>query len=110
MNSIGAAAITAAGDVEVPFSFEGDGSVVCIPSRLLAATRAALAKTQQVARDVFALDLRIATIPVTEIPAGFAVQVARYRVSGDYVQAVFSGGGIAAADALIKDPLTATAT
>lgn len=111
VNSIGAAAITAminaAGDVEVPFSFEGDGSLACVPSRLLESTRAALAKTQIVARDAFGLDLRIATVPVTDIrAAGFAVQVARYRVSDDYVQAVFSGGGIAYADAVIKDAAT----
>ncbi len=110
VNSIGAAAITAilnaAGDVEVPFSFEGDGSLVCVPPELLADTRAALAKTQQVARDAFGLDLRVATVPVAEIPEGFAVRVARYRVSEDYVQAVFSGGGIAFADSLMKDPAT----
>jgi hypothetical protein len=111
VNSIGAAAITAiinaAGDIEVPFSFEGDGSLVCVPQQLLEATRAALAKTQEVARDAFGLDLRIATVPVTDIRAsGFMVQVARYRVSEDYTQAVFSGGGISHADALIKDVVT----
>lgn len=110
VNSIGAAAITAvinaAGDVDIPFSFEGDGAVLCVPQRLLAGTRAALARTQQVARDAFGLDLRIATVPVADIPAGFAVRVARYRVSGNYLQAVFSGGGLAWADAVIKDPAT----
>ena len=111
VNSIGAAAITAiinaAGGVEVPFSFEGDGSLVCVPPRLLEVTRAALAKTQEVARDAFGLDLRIATVPVTAIrAAGFSVQVARYRVSGNYTQAVFSGGGISYADSLIKDAAT----
>ncbi len=111
VNSIGAAAITAiinaAGDIEVPFSFEGDGSLVCVPQRLLENTRAALAKTQEVARDAFGLDLRIATVPVTVIrAAGFSVQVARYRVSENYTQAVFSGGGISCADSLIKDAAT----
>lgn len=111
VNSIGAAAITAiinaADDVEVPFSFEGDGAVICVPQRLLEAARAALAKTQEVARDAFGLDLRIATVPVTDIrAAGFSVQVARYRVSENYTQAVFSGGGISCADGLIKDAAT----
>jgi hypothetical protein len=111
VNSIGAAAITAiinaAGDIELPFSFEGDGSLVCVPQQLLEVTRAALAKTQQVARDAFGLDLRIATVPVTAIrAAGFSVQVARYRVSENYTQAVFSGGGISCADAFIKDATT----
>ncbi len=111
VNSIGAAAITAiinaAGEVEVPFSFEGDGSLVCVPQQLLEVTRAALAKTQEVARDAFGLDLRIATVPVKAIrAAGFSVQVARYRVSDNYTQAVFSGGGISCADSLIKDSAT----
>ena len=111
VNSIGAAAITAAinaaGGVDIPFSFEGDGAVICVPPRLLQSMRAALAKTREVARDAFGLDLRIATVPVAEIPAGFSVRVARYRVSENYVQAVFSGGGIAWVDGAVKDPATA---
>ena len=111
VNSIGAAAITAAINaahgVDIPFSFEGDGAVICVPPRLLKAIQAALAKTREVARDAFDLDLRIATVPVAEIPKGFSVRVARYRVSENYVQAVFSGGGIAWIDAAVKDPATA---
>jgi hypothetical protein len=110
VNSIGAAAITAvinaAKGVDIPFSFEGDGAVICVPQRLLDVTRAALAMTREVARDAFDLDLRIATVPVAEIPQEFKVRVARYRVSENYVQAVFSGGGIACIDAIVKDPAT----
>lgn len=110
VNSIGAAAITAvinaAGDIDVPFSFEGDGAVICVPQRMLEDTRAALAKTQQIANTVFGLDLRIATVPVADIPQGLSVQVARYRASENYVQAVFSGGGIAWVDSVMKDPAT----
>jgi hypothetical protein len=112
VNTVGAAAITAvlnaAGTLDVPFSFEGDGCVLCVPPRLLEDTRAALAKTQEIARDAFGLELRIATVPVARIrEAGYVILVARYRVSEHYVQAVFAGGGIAYADALIKDPATA---
>lgn len=110
VNSIGAAAITAvinaAAGIDIPFSFEGDGAVICVPQQMLEATRAALAKTQEIARDVFGLDLRIATVPVTDIPPGLSVQVARYRVSENYLQAVFSGGGIAWVDSVMKDPAT----
>lgn len=111
VNSIGAAAITAVINavqgIDIPFSFEGDGAVICVPPRWLEATRAALAKTREVARDAFGLDLRIATVPVSEIPTGFSVRVARYRVSENYVQAVFSGGGIACIDGIVKDAATA---
>jgi hypothetical protein len=112
VNSLGAAAITAvlnaAGDLDIPFSFEGDGSVLCVPPRLLEDARAALAKTREMARESFGLDLRIATVPVALIHgAGHAIRVARYRVSEHYVQAVFSGGGVAYADGLIKNAATA---
>jgi hypothetical protein len=112
VNSTAAAAITAvlnaAGDIDIPFSFEGDGCVLCVPPRLVEAARAALAKTRDVAREAFGLDLRIATVPVARIrEAGHAVRVARYRVSEHYVQAVFTGGGTAYAEALIKDPAMA---
>ncbi|MBI3045107.1 MAG: DUF3095 domain-containing protein [Betaproteobacteria bacterium] len=112
VNTVGAAAITAvlnaAGELDIPFSFEGDGCVLCVPPRLLEDTRAALARTRDIARESFGLDLRIATVPVAGIrEAGHAILVARYRVSKHYVQAVFSGGGVAYADRLIKDAATA---
>jgi hypothetical protein len=112
VNTVGAAAITAvlnaSGDLDIPFSFEGDGCVLCVPPRLLEDTRAALAKTQDIAADSFGLELRIATVPVARIrEAGYPIRIARYRVSEHYVQAVFAGGGIAYADSLIKDAATA---
>jgi hypothetical protein len=112
VNTVGASAITAvlnaAGRLDIPFSFEGDGCVLCVPPGLLDDTRAALAKTQEIARDSFGLELRIATVPVERIrEAGYVIRVARYGVSEHYVQAVFAGGGIAYADGLIKDPATA---
>ena len=108
VNTLGAAAITAAlnaaGDTDIPFSFEGDGCVLCVPPSLLEDTRGALAKTQEVGRDSFNLTLRIATVPVRRIrESGHRILVARYRVSEHYIQAVFGGGGIAYADRLIKD-------
>ena len=111
VNSLGAAAITAvlnaAGELDIPFSFEGDGCVMCVPPQLLDDTRAALAKTREVARDSFELDLRIATVPVMRIrEAGYPILAARYRVSENYVQAVFAGGGMSYADSLIKNPAT----
>jgi hypothetical protein len=104
VNTVGAAAITAvlnaAGQLDIPFSFEGDGCVLCVPPDLLDDTRAALAKTRDVARDSFGLELRIGTVPVVRIAeSGYAIRVARYRVSEHYVQAVFAGGGVAYAEA-----------
>jgi hypothetical protein len=109
VNTLGAAAITAvlnaAGGLDIPFGFEGDGCVLCVPPHMLEDTRAALAKTREIAAEAFQLDLRIGTVPVTDIrKGGVEVMVARYRVTEHYDQAVFSGGGMAYADRLLKDP------
>lgn len=112
VNTLGAATITAvlnaAGDTEIPFVFEGDGSVLCVPPELLDDARAALLRTQELALRSFGLDLRIATVPVARIrETGATILVARYQVSVNYIQAVFAGGGIAYADRYMKDPATA---
>ncbi|MBI3374994.1 MAG: DUF3095 domain-containing protein [Betaproteobacteria bacterium] len=112
VNTLGAATITsvlnAAGSTEIPFIFEGDGSMLCVPPELLDDARAALAQTQQLASKSFGLDLRIATLPVARIrEAGASILVARYQASENYIQAVFAGGGMAFADRFMKDPATA---
>lgn len=112
VNTVAAAAVSAvlnaAGRIEIPFVFEGDGSAFCVPPTLLGDVRAALAKTRDLARASFGLDLRVATLPVSRVrEAGFDVLVARYQVSENYVQAVFAGGGMAWADRYMKDPASA---
>jgi hypothetical protein len=112
VNTVGAAAVTAvlnaAGDLDIPFVFEGDGSAFCVPPQLIEDAKAALVKTQEMARKSFGLELRVATIPVATIrAAGLDIQVARVRVSENYVQAAFAGGGMAFADKYMKDPATA---
>jgi len=112
VNTVAASAVTAvlnaAGDVDVPFIFEGDGTMFCVPSQLLEAVRSALAKTRDMAKRSFALELRVATLPASRVrEAGLDILVARYQVSENYVQAVFAGGGMAWAERYMKDPATA---
>ncbi len=112
VNTVGAALITAllnaAGAIEIPFIFEGDGSTLCVPPELLDDARAALLQTRELAQRSFGLDLRIATIPVADIAAaGSSIRVARFRVSEHFVQALFTGGGLAHAERLLKDPASA---
>ena len=112
VNTVGAAIITAmlnaAGEIEIPFIFEGDGAMLCVPPPLLADARAALLQTQAMAHQSFGLELRVATLSMAQIrAAGVTIQVARYRVSEHYVQAVFAGGGMAYADRTMKDPASA---
>ena len=112
VNTVGAAAVTAmlnaAGELDIPFIFEGDGSAFCVPPRLLEDAKAALVKTQEMAKKSFGLELRVATLPVATIrEAGLDIRVARVRVSENYIQAAFAGGGMAFADRYMKDPATA---
>ena len=112
VNTVAAAAVTAvlnaAGEVDIPFIFEGDGSAFCVPPALLEDVRAALAKTRDMARGSFGLDLRVATVPAARVrEAGVDILVARYQVSENYVQAVFAGGGMAWAERYMKDPASA---
>ena len=112
VNTVGASAVTAilnaAGELDIPFVFEGDGSTFCVPPQLLEDAKAALVKTQQMARESFGLELRVATLPLAKIRlAGLDIRVARVRISENYVQAAFAGGGMAYADRYMKDPATA---
>jgi hypothetical protein len=112
VNTVGASAVTAmlnaAGELEIPFVFEGDGSAFCVPPTLLEDAKAALVKTQEMARKSFGLDLRVATVPVAKVrEAGLDILVARVRVSDNYTQAAFAGGGMAWADRYMKDAATA---
>ena len=112
VNTVGASAVTAmlnaAGALEIPFIFEGDGSAFCVPPQLLEDAKGALVKTQEMAKNSFGLELRVATLPVSLIrETGLDILVARVRVSENYIQAAFAGGGMAFADKYMKDPATA---
>lgn len=112
VNTVGASAVTAmlnaAGTTEIPFIFEGDGSAFCVPPQLLEDAKAALITTQEMAQASFGLELRVATLPVARIrKAGLDILVARFRVSENYIQAAFAGGGMAYADRYMKDPASA---
>jgi hypothetical protein len=90
---------------KIPYTFGGDGSVFCIPSVLLDDARRVLGSSRQIGKVEYNLDLRAAIIPVSYIrKQGHDIQVARYRASQHYVQAIFSGGGISYAEEILKDP------
>jgi hypothetical protein len=108
VNIVGAASIVAVLNAvrprKVPFVFGGDGAILCVPADALSLVRPALLATKLMAQREFKLALRVGIVPVRQIRAsGHEVLVARYRVSPDYIQAIFSGGGIAFAEACVKD-------
>ncbi|MBI3004537.1 MAG: DUF3095 domain-containing protein [Ignavibacteriales bacterium] len=89
----------------LPFVFGGDGATICIPNAFVEKARKALTATRQMARKVYGFDFRVGIVPITDIRrAGFDVLVARYRVSENFVQAVFTGWGLQYAEESIKDP------
>jgi hypothetical protein len=107
VNMAGAAVIVAVTnalrDREFPFVFGGDGASFAVPAKAAEAARHALAETATWVKEDLALSLRIGMVPVTYIRAhGLDVRVARYAPSENISIAMFSGGGLAWADAAMK--------
>ncbi|MBO6794595.1 MAG: DUF3095 domain-containing protein [Balneolaceae bacterium] len=108
VNTIGASCIVATINVldtlEVPYVFGGDGASICIPPEFLDAAKNAFLGTKNMAKVAFSLDLRIGAIPVKSIRSqGGELLVAKVKLSEVYQQAVFTGGGLALADKLLKE-------
>ncbi|WP_445247442.1 DUF3095 domain-containing protein [Microcoleus sp. OTE_8_concoct_300] len=110
VNLLGACSIVAvlnvAGQTEIPFVFGGDGGSLLIGPSLLPAAQKALLATQQLAKTEFDMDLRVGVVPVkVVVAANYPVKIAKFKVSENYSQAVFIGGGLTRATELIKDPV-----
>jgi hypothetical protein len=98
------AVLNAAGETEIPFVFGGDGASLLMGPSLLPAAQKALLATQQLAKREFDMDLRVGVVPVKVVlAANYPVKIAKFKVSENYSQAVFIGGGLTRATELIKD-------
>lgn len=109
VNLLGACSIVTvlnvAGKVDIPFVFGGDGASILIPPSLLFQTKQALSSIQHLAKTEFEMDLRVGIVPVADVTAAnYDIKVAKLKVSENYSQAVFTGGGLFYATELIKDP------
>jgi DUF3095 family protein len=88
---------------DFPFVFGGDGASFAVSGADAAAARRALAETATWVNEDLALTMRIGMVPVKDIrAAGQDVRVARYAPSQNISIAMFSGGGLAYADAAAK--------
>ena len=88
---------------DFPFVFGGDGASFAVEPAAAAAVRQALAETATWVKEDLDLTLRIGMVPVADIRArGQDVRVARYAPSDNISIAMFSGGGLAYADAAAK--------
>jgi hypothetical protein len=108
VNLLGACSIVAvlnvAGQTEIPFVFGGDGASLLMGPSLLPAAQKALLATQQLAKREFDMDLRVGVVPVkVVVAANYPLKIAKFKVSENYSQAVFIGGGLTHATELIKD-------
>jgi len=109
VNLVGASSIISilnlAPDTDLPFAFGGDGAAMLIPPDLRTAAADALVATRRMADREFDLDLRLGLVPVADVRGDdLDVRVAKVQVSPEYNQALFDGGGLARAEALVKDP------
>jgi hypothetical protein len=107
VNMAGAAVVAsvtnALGGREFPFVFGGDGASFAVAPHDLDAAHDALAATAAWVSGELGLTMRVALIPVARIRArGLDVRVARFGPSPNVSYAMFSGGGLAWADAAMK--------
>ncbi len=107
VNMAGASVISAVmnelGGLPFPFIFGGDGAGFAIPGSFRDRVERVLAACQVWSSEEINLSLRAAVVPVPDIrQAGRDVIVARFQASAEIGYAMFSGGGMAWAEAQMK--------
>jgi hypothetical protein len=107
VNMAGAAVIAsvtnALENCDFPFAFGGDGASFAVSPQDASAARAALAATAIWVKEDLDLVMRVALVPIEVIRSqGLDVRVARYAPSPNVSYAMFSGGGLAWAEAAMK--------
>lgn len=107
VNMAGAASITAVlnacGSIEVPYVFGGDGGTLVVPGSVHGAASNALIELRTACMGMFGLELRVGAVPVSDLRAkGADVRVRKHALSPGNYLAMFAGGGLERADALLK--------
>ncbi len=109
VNTLGAASIISAQnacpDIDFPFVFGGDGATLLVPRKASDKVAEALLCLRRKSRAEFGLDLRVGRVPVADVQArGRQVLVARRTLSEGNHIAMFVGGGLNEATAMVKQP------
>ncbi len=107
VNTAGAAAISAVANVlghrDFPFVFGGDGASFAVPAGRSQEVAGALSAVTTWVSEELGLVLRAAIVPAGELrQAGRDVRVARYSPAPGVSYAMFDGGGLALAEARMK--------
>lgn len=108
VNMIGAACITAALNAsegtDIPYVFGGDGASMLIPDAVAPVVSEAMKRLQVFAFQQFGFELRVGLLPVADIRKLDAdVLVGKLALSPGNHLAMFTGGGVALADNMIKE-------
>lgn len=111
INTVGASAIIAVlnidRSIEIPYVFGGDGATLAVPASIEHKSRQALLEAKKMAHEGFGLELRVGMFCVSDLlKKDYRFRVAKYPMSKNFSQPVFSGRGFEAAERLLKDPLT----
>ncbi len=110
VNFLGACAIISllnvAKKLDIPFVFGGDGASIVIPEFMLPEARQALLANQIMVREDFGMELRVGIVPVAIVKTDYRLQIAKLKISDNYSQAVFRGGGLNYATRLVKETAT----
>ena len=108
VNTVGVACIAALVNIEraieLPYVFGGDGAVFAIPEVLRERAMTALRGAQQLALEAFGLRLRAGLVPVAALrQQGWAVRLAKVRISDKVALPVLSGEGWQMAETWVKE-------
>ncbi len=109
VNTVAAASIAsmlnAVKGADIPYVFGGDGATMLVPPESVESAASALAAARDLSAQFFDLVLRVAIIPVSAVKAaGYPLRVAKLRISANFEQAIFDGGGLSYAESLLKHP------
>ncbi|KAJ01938.1 DUF3095 domain-containing protein [Sulfitobacter mediterraneus] len=108
VNMVGAAVISAQinahGGAAFPYIFGGDGAGFAVPPEWKDRAAQALSAVQVWAAEEFEMSLRIGMVRISEVrAAGHDVRIARFGAAAGVDYAMFAGGGLAWAEARMKD-------
>lgn len=107
VNMVGASVFTAVLNalpgLEFPFVFGGDGATLLLPPSAVDKAIEALQGTQKMALEMFAFDLRVGVVALSGLyKDGIKLEIAKYEVSTGNSLAMFQGGALTKAEALVK--------
>lgn len=90
-------------ELDFPYIFGGDGASLIIPPILLENSKKVLIEASKKAKESFGLELRIGVVSLKEIEKrGSFIEVTKFQVSKDYIQAIVRGNGLELAEELLK--------